>query len=129
MEELELAYTTNKQALALHELGFPSKSIGICGLEDFPCSYIAPPKDWNGAWANNTGIQNPTLELVAKWLRAKKNFHIVINEDSVDKWSAYAHEIKPIEFTYVDRVRGFDSYDDALSACIDEVIKKMKSND
>lgn len=70
----------------------------------------------------------PTTEQMIGWLRSK-NIHIVIHKDVVDKWSAYGHNIEPIEFTIFDRLIGFNSYEEATLAAIDAVLEYLVGND
>ena len=65
--------------------------------------------------------ENPTTEQMIGFFRSK-NIHIVIHKDVVDKWSAYGHEIEPIEFTVFDRLNGYDSFEEAILAAIDAAL-------
>lgn len=69
----------------------------------------------------------PTVEQMIGWLRYK-NIHIVVHKDVVDKWSAYGHNIEPIEFTVFDRLIGFNSYEEATLAAIDAALNHLVDN-
>lgn len=66
----------------------------------------------------------PTAEQMLGWLRTK-NIHIVITKDSIDNWSAYGHEIKPIEFTVFNRLTGYNSFEEATLEAIDAALEYL----
>lgn len=70
----------------------------------------------------------PTAEQMMGFFRSK-NIHIVIHKDVVDDWSAYGHEIAPIEFTVFDRLVGFNSFEEATIAAIDAALNYLTNNE
>lgn len=70
---------------------------------------------------------NPTAEQMLGFFRSK-NIHIVIQKDIIDNWSAYGHEISPIEFTVFDRLTGYKSYEEATIAAIDAALEYLTDN-
>lgn len=69
----------------------------------------------------------PTAEQMLGFFRSK-NIHIVIQKDVVDDWSAYGHEIAPVEFTVFDRLTGYKSYKEATLAAIDAALEYLIRN-
>lgn len=122
MKHITLERVTAKQAQDLYELGFPAKETSISGLEKIACTYIAPPKGYMGAWDNSTGMINPMLEEVTKWLRDEKNIQISIRW-SGDTWCGSATSGK----VYLCIAPNFKTHEEATSACIDYAINYLKS--
>jgi len=119
---IEDTYVSFEQAKALKELGFPQDKNSNYLFYDEEGSlrsfHISP--------TFKLQFKRPTLSLVQKWLREEKNIHLVINEDRFDLWSIWGHEIKPLEFSVFERIGGFTSYEQALSAGIDKCIELLK---
>lgn len=129
---IELQTVNYEQAQELHKLGFPSEVIGITGLEDFECSYISPPENCL-AWANNTGIKHPSLELVAKFLREEKG--IVVNPAPTCRRGELALKYEARVITGISEKglegywqgKKYNTFEEALSAGIDKAIEILKS--
>lgn len=140
---MELQLVSFEQAKALKEVGFPQniytsqvyleKTIPHdiiakeCGLSDWQCiggTVISCSSSYNKYGVDT--CRCPTLELVAKWLRDKKNLWIKISKGGYDK---SAHCFLG-DYIYEDatHIKEFATYEDALSAGIDKAIEILKTN-
>lgn len=113
---MELQLVTSEQAKALKEVGFP--------LEYEEIEYEEP---WGGfnSYISDKPIL-PPLELVAKWLRECKNIHVVANPSIYKDAETYHYAIVQMNKTPRGKY-GFKTFEDALSAGIDEVINILKN--
>lgn len=128
MEEITLKTVNYEQAHALYELGYPMKTVSVCRchLEGIDASYIAPPKDCI-AWSNDTGIEHPTLEAVAKWIRDNKGMFINVGLCCDYQYQVYLQTTLDKDHNIISEAYQFNNYDDALSTGINIAIDKLKS--
>lgn len=104
-------YTTLKQAIDLKELGF------IFGLHG---------KYSKGKLTLVTS-EPPSLALAAKWLREKHHLAVIVKLNGVrTMWFSEIWEMIPNGKVYDNPGVLYDSYEDALSAGIDNAIEILK---
>lgn len=150
---LELKTVTFEQAIALKELGFPQYSGNYSRFLYFIIGNKS--KVWCSPYdirsfneKKEVLIEAPYLEVAAKWLRNEKDFHIfptpmVKWDNTTETYCCPHYECffttsfgSPIRCTVYDKhetftPKEFSSYDEALSAGIDEAIHQLtlKDND
>lgn len=105
-------HCTEEQTKKALELGAPITNIHTVGNDGIT-------KEWK--------LVNPTAEQMMGFFRSK-NIHIVIQKDIVDNWSAYGHEISPIEFTVFDRLTSYNSFEEATLAAVDAALEHLIDN-
>lgn len=79
--------------------------------------------DYNGA---DPWYSAPTIEVVNKWLRDEKRYHIMIDCHGTKNWlptvqhmvSAKDYELHPTGYEF----EGYESYDDAMEASINKAL-------
>lgn len=133
---MELQFVTFEQAQALYELGFPQETEELYAVCDYCCDdsddYITYNKGdliegYCGRFAAKDVISAPSLELAAKWFREEKLIHIFITHLNADtNWWEY--NIETINGNFVEHGKMYKSYDEALSAGIDSIIKLLKKD-
>lgn len=120
-------YCSYKLSLALKKCGF-----------DWECDYYynghgtfykyAPTdvvnRNTNGH--HTPSCSAPTLWQAQKWLREKYNWHITVDAEYDCTW--YYHLV-PIGGATEEGKQGFESYEDALSAGIADVLSQLLDNE
>ena len=121
-------YVSLEQAKLLTENGFPQEFTNGCKVFCTVGEFKGKIVSYNDCASerDKKSIAAPSLYVVQKWLRNEHNIHLVIHKDRIDEWSAYGHEISPIEFTVFSLLTGFDSYEEALSAGITKALESLK---
>lgn len=119
---MELQFVTFEQAKCLRELGFPQDTSIQDVYGDGELRRCFYPEDCT--WYRDI-VTAPSLELAANWLREEKLIHIFITHLNADtNWWEY--NIETINGDFVDHGKMYKSYDEALSAGIDSIIKLLK---
>lgn len=110
-----------KQAVSLKNLGFDKWGDYIYTNESTITPVIILSYDYKG---RDNCFPAPTLSLVQKWFREQFNYVISIIKDltSENSWQYFYEHDGNIRGS-----KGFNTYEDALSAAIDEVIEVLKN--
>ena len=122
-------FVTYEQALALKQLGFNEKCLFYYGPDKILYPNYTFSADTlrttdlyrccNDSSENNYPIDAPTLAQAQKWLRKNKKHSVEAQYSHDDK---YDYCIKKINGLWSDSDKEYDSYEEALSAGITEIL-------
>ncbi len=117
-------FVNYNQALALKELGFDEPCFGYYTEDKVwlpaPYSYEGTEYPWNSVWSYTTA---PLKQQVFRWFREKHKVQSLIQEYMLN---TYMYTID--DGIHSDTsVVGFDTYEEAESACIDKLIETVKN--
>lgn len=129
-KNLELQLVSSEQAEELEYLGFPIKVLDIVDETHRNGVKLNVPEDCYVS--ENYYIRRcPSLELVAKWLREEKDFHINVRylfmTSFLNNESKYTFYYGTTELGKILYAQNFNSYEKALSAGIDTAIEILKT--
>lgn len=126
---MELEIVNFEQAKALKELGFPQE-VHPWNLYDIHTGILH--KDYDDSsplyLTENDTCMAPSLELVAKWLRKEKDFHICPRYVVLNGEKFYYSEVNEEELSYMEcpgywyPIR-YNTFEEALSAGINKAIE------
>ena len=148
---MKLKVVTFEQAKALKKLGLPQEDIEafhfyakprcrMYGIDEKgrPFPRKNNPKELYTLGEDAVGKSEnafiaPSMEIVCKWLRDEKNYHIMIGtydsriiEGSEESYMYVLYHIKPIKCLGSNKTV-YNSYEEALSAGIDKAIEILQN--
>jgi hypothetical protein len=129
---MEKHFVNYNQALALKELGFNESCLGVYAEGTKQLIINNTIRNWNDQLKNGNTTSAPLKSQVFEWAREKHKFEGWAVPCYTSKERFYSFIIEngeesEIDGSYDDEPVGdFDTYEEAESACIDELIKIVK---
>lgn len=121
---MELQIVTFEQAKCLRELGFPQDTSIQDVYGDGELRKCFYPEDCT--WYRDI-VTAPSLELAAKWLREEKLLYLSVQvNEHCTHWFWDIIKIRNEEEITDPSIKGYWSYEEALSAGIDKAIEILK---
>ena len=119
---MEKYFVNYEQSLALKELGFDEPCFGVFYL-------IPETKKWepyrimeeSNHNKSNFSISRPLIGQVFQWFREKHDLLSIIFKDYIHYWFEIEKDDNEKHAS-----RGYDTYEEAESACIDKLIEIVK---